>query len=135
MHTSSNRPAISSSDYLKLTGIATSGMRFRRFPPTARLLSGELARAHVVAAPDLPDDVVSMHATFEFDDGVTDRARSATLVYPGEEEAGAGRISVLSPLGVALIGAAAGQAVRWRAASGELRTLRVLRVLRQPVKG
>lgn len=130
------RPAISSTDYLKLAGIATSGMRFKRVPPTARLLSGELARARVVTPPDLlSDDIVCMNSTFEFADGVTDQIGQATLVYPGEEDAGAGRISVLSPLGVALIGTAAGQVVRWRAPSGELRKLRVLRVLGQLTKG
>jgi regulator of nucleoside diphosphate kinase len=135
MHTSSVHPAISSTDYGKLAAIATSGMRFRRIPPTARLLSNELARARVVAPPDLPNDVISMHGTFDFEDGVTDQVRQTTLVYPGEEDAGAARISVLSPLGVALIGSAAGQAVRWRAASGELRTLRVVRVLPRPREG
>lgn len=136
MHTPDNRPAISSTDYLKLAGIATSGMRFKRVPPTARLLSGELARARVITPPDLlPDDIVSMNSTFEFADGDIDQVRQATLVYPGEEDAGAGLISVLSPLGVALIGTAAGQVVRWRAPSGELRKLRVVRVCRQPTKG
>ncbi len=122
-------PTISSTDYARLAGIATSGMRYRRIPSTARLLSGELRRARVVHASELPDDVVSMHSTVEFTDGITDRVRRATLVYPGEEDGGSGRISVLSPLGAALIGMAVGQSMRWHSATHGWRTLRVIRVV------
>jgi hypothetical protein len=74
-------PTISSTDYARLAGIATSGTRYRRIPPTARLLAGELGRARVVCAPELPDNVVSMHFVVEFTDGITDQARHATLVW------------------------------------------------------
>jgi len=73
-----------------------------------------------------------MHSVFDFQDGITEQIRRAMLVYPGEEDEGLGRISVLSPLGAALIGLAAGQSFRWRSATGLLRTLQVIRVVHQP---
>jgi regulator of nucleoside diphosphate kinase len=122
-------PTISSTDYSRLARITTRGMRYRRIPSAARLLASELGRARVVRASELPDDVVSMHSAVEFTDGITDQVRRATLVYPREEHEDSGRISVLSPLGAALIGMAAGQSVRWHSATHGWRTLRVIRVI------
>lgn len=122
-------PAISSTDYVNLADIVTSGLQFWRISPNARPLSGALVRARVVAPPELSRDVISMHADFEFRDGCNGQVRRATLVYPTEEDVGAGKVSVLSPFGTALLGARALQTVKWRSTSGELRTLRVLRVL------
>ncbi len=73
-----------------------------------------------------------MHSIFDFQDGVTKGIRRAMLVYPGEEDEGLGRISVLSPLGAALIGLAERQSLQWRSATGAWRTLHVIRVVRQP---
>jgi regulator of nucleoside diphosphate kinase len=64
----------------------------------------------------------------EFKDGVGNQFPKATPINPGEEDADTGRISMLSPLGAALIGVA-GQTVRCRAPSGELRMLRLLKML------
>ncbi|WP_373696656.1 GreA/GreB family elongation factor [Microvirga yunnanensis] len=103
-------------------------MRIRRAPPSARWLEAELDRATVVSPLNLPGNVISMHSVFDFQDGITDQIRRATLVYPGEEDQGIGRISVLSPLGSALIGLAEGQSMQWRGATGEWWALRVIRV-------
>ena len=73
-----------------------------------------------------------MHSVFDFQDGITDQVRRATLLYPGEEDQGIGRISVLSPLGSALIDLAEGQSMHWRGATGEWWTLRVIRMNRHP---
>jgi regulator of nucleoside diphosphate kinase len=97
---------ISTADHARLRRIASAGMRVRRVPPSARWLEAELDRATVVSPSNLPDNVISMHSVFDFQDGITDQVRWATLVYPGEEDQGVGRISVLSPLGFALIGLA-----------------------------
>jgi regulator of nucleoside diphosphate kinase len=84
-------------------------MRIRRAPPSAKFLASELGRARVVAPANLPPNVVSMHSVFDFRDGITEQIRRGMLVYPGEEDVGAERISVLSPLGAALIGLAEGR--------------------------
>jgi regulator of nucleoside diphosphate kinase len=123
---------ISTADHARLRRIVSDGMRIRRVPPSARWLEAELDRAEVVSPSKLPENVISMHSVFEFQDGITDQVRRATLVYPGEEDQGIGRISVLSPLGSALIGLAERQSMHWRGATGEWWTLRVIRVNRHP---
>jgi regulator of nucleoside diphosphate kinase len=107
-------------------------MRIRRAPPSAQFLAAELKRARVVSPAGLPPNVISMHSVFDFRDGITDQVRRAMLVYPGEEDEGLGRISVLSPLGAALVGLAEGQSFHWRSATGAKRTLHVIRVVHQP---
>lgn len=125
-------PVVSSIDHARLRRIAMAGMRIRRSPPSARLLAGELERARVVGPAGLPINVISMHAIFDFRDGIKTGARRAMLVYPGEEDEGLERISVLSPLGAALIGLAEGQSFQWHSATGVCRTLEVIRVVHQP---
>jgi regulator of nucleoside diphosphate kinase len=107
-------------------------MRIRRAPPSAQFLAAELERARVVSPAGLPPNVISMHSVFDVRDGITDQVRRAMLVYPGEEDEGLGRISVLSPLGAALVGLAEGQSFHWRSATGAKRTLQVIRVVHQP---
>lgn len=86
----------------------------------------------MVGPASLPPNVISMHSVFDFRDGITDQVRRGMLVYPGEEDEGSERISVLSPLGSALIGLAEGQSFRWRSATGVRRALQVIRVVHQP---
>ena len=125
-------PVVSLIDHARLQRIASAGMRIRRAPPSAQFLAEELERARVVGPASLPPNVISMHSVFDFQDGITDQVRRGMLVYPGEEDMGAERISVLSPLGSALIGLAEGQSFRWRSATGVWRTLQVIRVVHQP---
>jgi regulator of nucleoside diphosphate kinase len=107
-------------------------MLLRRVPASAQFLAAELERARVVSPVGLPPNVISMHSAFDFRNGITDQVRRAMLVYPGEEDGGMGRISVLSPLGAALIGRAEGRSFRWRSATGAWRTLQVVCVVHQP---
>jgi regulator of nucleoside diphosphate kinase len=123
---------ISTADHARLRRIASAGMRIRRAPPSAQWLEAELDRATVVSPANLPANVISMHSVFDFQDGITDQVRRDMLVYPGEEDQGIGRISVLSPLGSALIGLEEGQSMQWRGATGERWTLRVIRVIGHP---
>ena len=73
-----------------------------------------------------------MHSVVEYRDEVTGEVRRATLVYPGEEDLDAGRISVLTPVGAALIGLSEGQSMEWQGATGGRRKVKVRRVHFQP---
>ncbi|EIM29839.1 nucleoside diphosphate kinase regulator [Microvirga lotononidis] len=132
MYASFVTPTVSALDHERLLRIASAGLRIRRVPPSAKLLASELERARVVSPASLPPNVISMHSIFDFRDGITVQIRRGVLVYPGEEDEGLGRISVLSPLGAALIGLAEGQSFQWRSATGVRRTLQVIRVVHQP---
>jgi regulator of nucleoside diphosphate kinase len=63
--------------------------------------------------------------TYKADDG---RERRVELVFPGEADIGAGKISILTPIGTALIGLSEGQSIAWTARDGSERHLTVLKV-------
>ncbi|MGE0717584.1 MAG: nucleoside diphosphate kinase regulator [Alphaproteobacteria bacterium] len=97
-------------------------------PDVASYLARELDRARVVPDARVPDDVVALGSALSYRDETTGAERRVTLVRPGEEDIAAGRISVMTPVGAALIGLAAGQSITWETRRGAPRTLTVLGV-------
>lgn len=95
--------------------------------PAAEFLAREVARATVVA-PAAMRDVVAMNTSVEFRDDTTGQVRTVTLVYPEDANLDQGRLSVLTPVGAALIGLSAGQLIEWQTPDGGWRSLTVLRV-------
>ena len=93
----------------------------------ARTLLAELERADIVAAHQIPPTVVRMNSVVEFQ---IDRAdiRKGKLVFPGNADIGKGYLSILSPIGTALIGLAVGQSIRWSGHDGGPHGLTVLAV-------
>jgi len=120
-------PAIvlGATDHARLTGLADA--LAERQPELADDLFAELERATVVPSEDVPESVVRMGSmvTFAQDGG---EPRTVTLVFPVEADIEAGRISIATPVGVALIGLAAGQVMHWQARDGRSHTLTVLAV-------
>lgn len=95
-------------------------------------LEEELDRAEVVAPADVPPDVVTMNSHLRFNDADTGEEYEATLVYPADANVEERRISVLAPVGAALLGLSIGQVVQWPMPGGVERRLRVTSVLYQP---
>jgi regulator of nucleoside diphosphate kinase len=112
-------------DYKRLSALADAA--FDRLPDLAEELQTELDRARVVSSGGVPDNVVQMGSTVEFrsDAGIN---RRVTLVYPDEADIAADRVSVLTPIGAALIGLALGQSMRWTARDGRTHELTVVAV-------
>lgn len=94
-------------------------------------LDEELARARVVAPREVPFDVVTMNSDVVYEDAASGAQRSVRLVYPDAVDATRGWISILSPLGAALLGLRVGQEVDWRLPQGT-RRVRVVDVPYQP---
>lgn len=94
-------------------------------------LDDELARARVVEQAAIPPDIVTMNSRCVFRFADTGEEREVTLVYPEQADVATGRISVLAPVGAALLGLAAGQAIKWPTPEGE-RTLELVAVRYQP---
>lgn len=90
----------------------------RRRDAAAAELSAEIARARVLPASELPADVVSMHSRVVCTDDVAGIERRVTLVYPREADIARGRVSVLSPVGMALLGLRIGQTIEWPTPAG-----------------
>jgi regulator of nucleoside diphosphate kinase len=78
----------------------------------------QLEGSRAVPVEELPDDVVTMNSRFALRDEHTGDSICYTLVYPEEEAQHDGKLSVLSPMGMALYGAKVGEAVRWMSAAG-----------------
>jgi regulator of nucleoside diphosphate kinase len=64
----------------------------------------------------------------KFRDDLTGKSRLVTLVYPDEASVGDGKLSVLTPIGAALVGLSRNQSIDWETSGGELRSLTVLDV-------
>ena len=95
-------------------------------------LRAELERAIVVARCAMPPDVVTMYSIVRYRDEHAGVSREIQIVSPEDADIARGKISVLAPVGAALLGLAAGQAIDWPFPSGETRRLRVEAVLSQP---
>ena len=74
-------------------------------------LEDELRDAEVVAPSETPPDLITMRTTFRIRDITTGESSLCTLVYPEEADRGQGRISVLEPLGSAVLGKRAGDTI------------------------
>lgn len=94
-----------------------------------RSLQVELARATVVNAEELPRDVVAMRSRVLI--MLDDEEKEITLVYPNEANLSTGKISILSPVGTAIIGYRVGDVVNWLTPGG-LKRIRIKKVLYQP---
>ncbi|MEY4549970.1 MAG: hypothetical protein RL685_6165 [Pseudomonadota bacterium] len=95
---------------------------------SAERLEDELARATVVPDDALPPDRVALDSRVQFRDEATGRVRDVTLVMPSQATVSEGRISVLSPVGSALIGLRVQDRIEWPLPGGKVGKLRVLNV-------
>ncbi len=95
-------------------------------------LERELLRAHVVPREKIPRDVVTMGSRVIFENETTGERREVTLVYPGSADIDAGRISVLVPIGTALLGLRTGQSIDWELPGGDKQRYRIVDVPYQP---
>jgi regulator of nucleoside diphosphate kinase len=94
-------------------------------------LKAELDRGTVVAPGEVPKSAVTMHSRVRIQDLQEDESETYTLVYPHEADIDSGKLSVLAPLGMALLGTRVGDVVEFDAPAGT-RRLKIERVLYQP---
>lgn len=131
MHGSIQQPAIviTSADYDRLFDLAESAVR--ETPTVAAFLMKELERATI--AHRAPAELaVRMGSHVYYRDKESEAVRRIRLVYPEEADSQRGHISVLTPVGAALIGLTAGQTIEWLDNGGRRRTLTVLAIEDEP---
>ncbi len=106
------------------------------FPTDARLGAGlllrELLRADVVPSDAISTSTVVMHSVVTYCDQDSGDTRRVTLVYPSERTSLPNALSVLAPLGAALIGLSEGQSISYEGIDGRARTVTVLKVHSPP---
>lgn len=93
--------------------------------PAMIALEEELSRARVVPEAQLPSDVVAMHSVVTVEDLESGHASELTLVFPREADIASHKISVLAPMGVALIGLRVGQTYARELPDGRSKEFRV----------
>ena len=113
----------------QLQGLAFSAMN--RMPALADRLLEEIDRARIVPASKLPKSVVTLGSEVTFQDDVTGKVQTVVLVLPPEADIGKRRVSVLTPIGVALLGLRQGASISWDTRANERRNLTVVSV-REP---
>ncbi len=90
-----------------------------------------MERAQIVDAKDIPPNVITMRSTVRLKDLVSGEANIYSLVFPTEANFSHGKISVLAPIGTAILGYRTGDTIEWVVPSG-MRKLKVDKVLYQP---
>lgn len=118
--------ALRPDDRARLEQIAQANIS--RNPETADYLAREIERARVLAPDEAGRDIVTMGSWVTFRDETSGRTRRVMLVYPEHADVSAGRISVLTPIGAALVGLSKGQSIAWTTPAGEERSLTILEV-------
>jgi regulator of nucleoside diphosphate kinase len=98
---------------------------------TAERLGAELDRAIVVPPAALPADVATVESRVAYEDESTGAAREVTLAYPSAADASSGRVSVLAPVGAALLGLRVGDRIEWPLPDGRTARIRI-RAVAQP---
>jgi regulator of nucleoside diphosphate kinase len=99
----------------------------------AERLATELDRAILVGPDELPPDVVTMQSRVAFEDIRTGAIREVVLVYPAAADASAGKLSVLAPIGAALLGLRVGDTIEWPLPDDRTAEIRILSVA-QPLR-
>lgn len=111
-------------DFVKISALLSSA------PKEVRdLLQEELDRATVTPDDQFPAEVVSMQSAVEYRDLESNKTNKVTLVYPHEASIDENKISILAPVGAALIGLTVGQKITWPLPGGKEKVIEVVRVI------
>lgn len=116
-------------DYVRLRSML---LRHSSQSPHGGALHELLDLSDLVASPAVPPDVVTMHSRVQLLDESTGTRSTITLCYPADASPASGAVSVLAPLGTALLGLRVGDVARWRGPAGEPHAARVEQMLYQP---
>jgi regulator of nucleoside diphosphate kinase len=94
-------------------------------------LDEELDRAEAMKPQEIPDDVITMNSTFRLRDVDTDQETVYTLVFPGDADSARGKVSILAPIGTAVLGYKIGDMIEWEVPAGRKR-FKVEQIVYQP---
>ena len=115
---------ISESDYQRLIQLIE-----KNDSAAAEALEQEISRADITKRENFPKDAVSMDSTVTFIDMDSNEEKTISLVYPADANVDEMKISILSPVGSALIGLRIGGTINWPVPQGKVRRLKVAAVM------
>ncbi|MBI5093656.1 MAG: nucleoside diphosphate kinase regulator [Candidatus Hydrogenedentes bacterium] len=123
---------VTAHDYRRLSELVNVAREFgRENERYLKVLESELNQAHVVDSEDIPADVITMNSKARLRDCSTGSEMTYTLVFPSDSDPARRRVSVLAPIGTAMLGNRVGEAFEWEAPRGP-RRLKVEAILYQP---
>ena len=96
--------------------------------PAAEQLEEELGRAIVVEDHQIPQNIVMMNSQVTFVEIESGKKNTVTLVYPNESNINENKVSILAPIGIALIGLSVGQNIEWILPTGKKSNYQVIEV-------
>lgn len=131
MMTPKNQITVTAQDMERLQKLLDSSSTNRDSRAYAAL-DEELARCQVVDQSEIPPCVVTMNSRVVFEDEESRQRREITLVYPAAANVGENKISVLAPVGTALLGLSVGQSIEWPVSEQRAARLRIIEVIYQP---
>ncbi|MCB1347978.1 MAG: nucleoside diphosphate kinase regulator [Maritimibacter sp.] len=117
---------VNADDLAHIEALAEGAMQ--RNPALADRLLDELGRARIVAPAKMPANVVSIGSTVTYRDESTGLEKTVTLVFPEDADITRQRVSVMTPIGVALLGLAEGAEFYWDTRDNQRRMLSVTKV-------
>ncbi|NOJ02011.1 nucleoside diphosphate kinase regulator [Vibrio kanaloae] len=103
-----------------------------RNSPSTEQLEQELERGTILEPDQLPDNIVTMNSTVTFSIDATKKEFSLTLVYPKDVDSSGTKISILAPIGSALIGLSTGHSIQWTKPDGSQVDVTILDITYQP---
>ena len=98
----------------------------------ASSLRAELSRANILEPGEMPGDVVTMNSMATVVDETSGETRELTLVYPRDADGAANKISILAPVGSAILGLRIGQSIDWKVPGGRALRMRITGISYQP---
>jgi regulator of nucleoside diphosphate kinase len=123
---------ITNYDLSRLKELLQVGLSFaERDRELLESLQDELDRAHIVEPTAVPPDVVTMNSRVRLRDLESNEEKVYTLVFPSQADMSQQKISVLAPIGTAILGYRMGNTVEWRVPAG-VKKLRIEEILFQP---
>jgi regulator of nucleoside diphosphate kinase len=100
--------------------------------PGHQALEAELERAEIRPSKEMPDNVVTMNSEVRFRMSSSNEEFTLRLVYPKDADGSAGKISILAPVGGALLGLAQGDEIEWPGPGGGMVKVRIEEIIYQP---
>jgi len=123
---------ITDNDMVRLEGLLeVAGENPTRDNKHLEELSRELMKAEIVESRDIPPNVITMNSEVLFQDLDSGDSKTYKLVFPREANVDQNRISILAPVGTAMLGCRVGQTIKWNAPAGE-RKMKIVKILYQP---
>lgn len=123
------KPVISNSDYTTLKSLIVNCPQHLKTKEIGQLME-ELNKAEIVTDKKLGNDVIKLNSLFEAEDIVSKKSWKLMLTLPGDANLKEQKISVFSPLGVALIGFKKGMTIQW-ALPGGMKNIKIVDVVNQ----